>query len=122
MQTVMKNFSIYKMIEMLLLITGLAMIASADEAATAKLMETGKMSFMTCAACHGMDGKGNQAMGAPNLTDATWLHGWGDQAIVKIVTEGRGKLQPLDPNTKPDGSDNPEGRSRNRRTEIYLDF
>jgi hypothetical protein len=27
MQTVMKNFSIYKMIEMLLLITGLAMVA-----------------------------------------------------------------------------------------------
>lgn len=40
----------------------------------------------------------------------------------QIVTEGLGKLQPLDPNTKPDGSDNPEGRSRNRRTEIYLDF
>ena len=40
----------------------------------------------------------------------------------QIVTEGLGTLQPLDPNTKPDGSDNPEGRSRNRRTEIYLDF
>jgi outer membrane protein OmpA-like peptidoglycan-associated protein len=40
----------------------------------------------------------------------------------QIVTEGLGKLQPLDANTKPDGSDNPEGRSRNRRTEIFLDF
>ena len=40
----------------------------------------------------------------------------------QIVTEGFGKLQPLDANTKPDGSDNPEGRSRNRRTEIFLDF
>lgn len=40
----------------------------------------------------------------------------------QIVTEGLGTLRPLDPNTKPDGSDNPEGRSRNRRTEIYLDF
>lgn len=42
----------------------------------------------------------------------------GDQ----VVTEGLGTLRPLDPNTKPDGSDNPEGRSRNRRTEIFLDF
>jgi outer membrane protein OmpA-like peptidoglycan-associated protein len=40
----------------------------------------------------------------------------------QIVTEGLGTLRPLDANTKPDGSDNPEGRSRNRRTEIYLDF
>jgi outer membrane protein OmpA-like peptidoglycan-associated protein len=40
----------------------------------------------------------------------------------QIVTEGLGTLRPLDPNTKPDGSDNPEGRSRNRRTEIFLDF
>jgi OOP family OmpA-OmpF porin len=40
----------------------------------------------------------------------------------QIVSEGLGTLRPLDPNTHPDGSDNPEGRSRNRRTEIYLDF
>ena len=29
----------------------------------------GKSKFAACAACHGMDGKGNQALGAPNLTD-----------------------------------------------------
>jgi len=40
----------------------------------------------------------------------------------QIVTEGLGTLRPLDQNTKPDGTDNPEGRSRNRRTEILLDF
>ncbi len=40
----------------------------------------------------------------------------------QIVTEGFGELKPLDPNVKPDGSDNPDGRSRNRRTEIFLDF
>lgn len=32
----------------------------------------GKQAFATCAACHGADGKGNQAMGAPDLTDAIW--------------------------------------------------
>ena len=35
----------------------------------------GRSKFAVCAACHGMDGKGNQALGAPNLTDGIWLHG-----------------------------------------------
>lgn len=43
------------------LIAGFSMIASADEAETAKLMAAGKTSYMMCAACHGMDGKGVQA-------------------------------------------------------------
>ena len=49
---------------------------------------SGKPKFAVCAACHGMDGKGNQAMGAPNLSDGTWLHGWGEEAIVRAVTKG----------------------------------
>jgi outer membrane protein OmpA-like peptidoglycan-associated protein len=40
----------------------------------------------------------------------------------QIDTTGMGKLQPLGPNQKSDGSDDPEGRSKNRRAEIYLDF
>jgi cytochrome c oxidase cbb3-type subunit 3 len=48
----------------------------------------GKTKFGACAACHGMDGKGNTAMGAPNLTDGVWLHGWGEEAIVKAITGG----------------------------------
>ncbi|MCB1225359.1 MAG: OmpA family protein, partial [Verrucomicrobiales bacterium] len=40
----------------------------------------------------------------------------------QIVTEGRGKAQALEPNQKADGSDNPEGRSVNRRAEVFLDF
>lgn len=40
----------------------------------------------------------------------------------QIETLGFGSTAPLVPNTRKDGSDNPEGRSRNRRTEIYLDF
>ena len=43
----------------------------------------------TCGACHGLDGKGNQAVGAPNLTDEIWLHGWGEQAIVAMVNNGK---------------------------------
>ncbi|CAN5869049.1 cytochrome-c oxidase, cbb3-type subunit III [soil metagenome] len=54
----------------------------------------GKPKFAACAACHGSDGKGNQAIGAPNLTDKIWLHGWGEEAIVQIVTNGKTNIMP----------------------------
>jgi cytochrome c oxidase cbb3-type subunit 3 len=56
--------------------------------------QLGKPKFGACAACHGADGKGNQALGAPNLTDKVWLHGWGEQAIVNIVTNGKHNQMP----------------------------
>lgn len=40
----------------------------------------------------------------------------------QVETTGLGKAQPLGPNQKADGSDDPAGRSRNRRAEIFLDF
>lgn len=40
----------------------------------------------------------------------------------QVVTVGLGKAEPLGPNQRADGSDDPEGRSRNRRAEIFLDF
>jgi len=49
----------------------------------------GKSKFTVCAACHGNDGKGNQALGAPNLTDNIWLHGYGEDAIIAMVTKGK---------------------------------
>jgi cytochrome c oxidase cbb3-type subunit 3 len=49
----------------------------------------GKSKFTACAACHGMDAKGNAMLGAPNLTDDVWLHGWGEQAIVDIINNGK---------------------------------
>jgi cytochrome c oxidase cbb3-type subunit 3 len=54
----------------------------------------GKAKFGACAACHGMDGKGNQALGAPNLTDDVWLHGWGENAIVAMVNNGKVNQMP----------------------------
>ncbi len=51
--------------------------------------QLGKAKFTACAACHGMDGKGNQALGAPNLSDDIWLHGWGEQAIISMVNSGK---------------------------------
>jgi len=43
----------------------------------------------TCAACHGGDGKGTQALGAPNLTDRTWLYGSSEAAIAEGIVKGR---------------------------------
>ena len=54
----------------------------------------GKPKLAACAACHGMDGKGNQALGAPNLTDDIWLHGWGEAAIVAMVNDGKTNEMP----------------------------
>ncbi len=56
--------------------------------------QLGKSKFGACAACHGADGKGLQAMGAPNLTDKVWLHGWGEAAIVHIVNGGKTNVMP----------------------------
>ena len=54
----------------------------------------GKAKFGACAACHGMGGKGNPALGAPNLTDDIWLHGWGEGAIVSMINNGKVNQMP----------------------------
>jgi len=54
----------------------------------------GKEKFTACAACHGPEGKGNQDIGAPNLTDNIWLHGAGEAAIIKRVNEGKTNQMP----------------------------
>ncbi|UWU25747.1 cytochrome-c oxidase, cbb3-type subunit III (plasmid) [Rhizobium sp. CB3060] len=47
----------------------------------------GKQVFLdNCAVCHGEDDRGNQEIGAPNLADAIWLKGRGEQAIIRQVT------------------------------------
>jgi cytochrome c oxidase cbb3-type subunit III len=54
----------------------------------------GKEKFAACAACHGADGKGNLALGAPNLTDDIWLHGYGEAAVVAMVNNGKVNQMP----------------------------
>lgn len=55
----------------------------------AAMAAAGKPLFTTCAACHGADGKGNQAVGAPNLTDKIWLHGGTVADIEQSIRDGR---------------------------------
>jgi len=50
----------------------------------------GKSKFaQTCSACHGADGKGNQQVGAPNLTDDVWLYGSSEATIIEGINNGR---------------------------------
>ena len=42
-----------------------------------------------CVACHGAEGKGNPALGAPNLTDRVWLHGSAEETVMETITKGR---------------------------------
>jgi cytochrome c oxidase cbb3-type subunit 3 len=69
----------------------LSLSGSAHNSVAAQL---GRSKFGACAACHGMDGKGNQALGAPNLTDKVWLHGWGEEAVISIINGGKSNMMP----------------------------
>jgi len=69
----------------------LSLSGSPHDSVSAQL---GRAKFTACAACHGADGKGNSALGAPNLTDKVWLHGWGEEAIVAMVNNGKNNAMP----------------------------
>jgi cytochrome c oxidase cbb3-type subunit III len=57
-----------------------------------------------CSSCHGENGKGNQELGAPDLTDKIWLYGSDEATVIETITNGRGGVMPtwvarLDPST-----------------------
>jgi cytochrome c oxidase cbb3-type subunit 3 len=59
----------------------------------------GQARFQTvCMACHGMDGTGNQALGAPNLTDDIWLYGGSPADIEATINNGRNGNMPAHEN------------------------
>jgi cytochrome c oxidase cbb3-type subunit III len=68
-------------------------------------LAAGKQIFLdNCAVCHGEEGKGNQELGAPNLTDRIWLYSSDEATIIEGITNGRGGVMPawvdrLDPAT-----------------------
>jgi cytochrome c oxidase cbb3-type subunit 3 len=80
------------------LLSGLAVRPGVDLAAGQKIFAD------NCAACHGADGKGNQELGAPNLTDQIWLFGSDEADIIETIANGRSGVMPawtgrLDPTT-----------------------
>jgi cytochrome c oxidase cbb3-type subunit III len=59
------------------------------------LAAAGATQFQTvCSACHGMDGKGNPLLGAPNLTDDVWLYGSDTATLKKTIVDGRNGQMP----------------------------
>jgi cytochrome c oxidase cbb3-type subunit 3 len=79
-------------------LSGLSTSQGYDAAAGAKIFAE------NCAACHGDTGKGNQELGAPNLTDKIWLYGSDEATLVQTITNGRSGVMPawvgrLDPST-----------------------
>ncbi len=53
-----------------------------------------KPMFAVCSACHGADGTGNPALGAPDLTDAAWLYGSDLDSIEDTIRNGRSGAMP----------------------------
>jgi cytochrome c oxidase cbb3-type subunit 3 len=62
-----------------------------DETAAARGAEKYQM---LCVACHGADGTGNQALGAPNLTDNIWLYGGSSKQVMETLAMGRMGVMP----------------------------
>ena len=55
----------------------------------------GKAKFQQlCVACHGPEGKGNSALGAPNLTDDVWLYGGSQRVVMETIERGRSGRMP----------------------------
>ena len=62
-------------------------------------LEAGQKSFDTmCVACHGPEGKGNPLLGAPNLTDNTWLYGSSFAQVQQTLRHGRNGQMPAQEN------------------------
>ena len=79
-------------------------IAKLDISQGANVKRGAELFEANCASCHGAEGKGNQELGAPDLTDAIWLFGSSRAAMIETVTNGRAGVMPawtgrLDPVT-----------------------
>ncbi len=70
-------------------LSGLETDADANQLASGK-----KVYDATCSACHGTDGTGNQALGAPNLADNSWLYGSSPARVAYTIRTGRNGVMP----------------------------
>jgi len=69
-------------------LSGLQNPEGVDIAAGQKIFTT------NCVACHGPEAKGNPLMGAPNLTDHTWLYGSAFAQVQQTLRYGRNGVMP----------------------------
>ena len=70
-------------------------LSLSGRATITELANKGKEKFQIfCIACHGADGTGNKALGAPNLTDDTWLYGSSITRISQSIAQGRNGKMP----------------------------
>jgi cytochrome c oxidase cbb3-type subunit 3 len=70
-------------------------LSLSGRATISELADKGKARFdIFCVACHGADGTGNTAVGAPNLTDDTWLYGGSLTRISESIAKGRNGHMP----------------------------
>ena len=79
-------------------LSGLPTAAGYDAAAGKKIFAE------NCTSCHGDNARGNQELGAPDLTDKIWLYGSDEATLVETITNGRAGVMPawigrLDPST-----------------------
>ena len=79
-------------------LSGLPTSSGYDASAGAKIFAD------NCTSCHGDNGKGNQELGAPDLTDKIWLYGSDETTLVETISNGRAGVMPawvgrLDPST-----------------------
>lgn len=73
-------------------------VATAQDNAKPDLAAGEQIAATVCVACHGADGKGNPLLGAPNLTDRTWLYGGSEASIIESITNGRSGTMPAHEN------------------------
>ena len=70
-------------------------IKSDDFVACIEISKGGKNKYeMICVSCHGPEGKGMQALGAPDLTDDYWLYGEDSLAVQTSIGKGRNGMMP----------------------------
>lgn len=69
-------------------------LSLSDSNHDAELAALGQPKYAVCAGCHGMDGKGLAAVGAPNLTDDIWLYGGSLQSVKYAISNGLNNRMP----------------------------
>lgn len=76
-------------------VTSYVLSLSNTENVDGEAVARGQSQFQAlCAACHGTEGKGTMALGAPDLTDNIWLYGGSFEQIAHSVRNGRAGVMP----------------------------